>query len=154
MRYVVGVDIGGTNIVVGTVSEDGQQVLGFRSTPTQPEEGPQAVIGRIARLTVAGTAVHVETLAEGIKDPTGVDIETMTDHSRMGWYVQAQLSGLFNPDKAPPVQLPFKLTPVERLLVMSDARMMDWLHQQTWLCPSELIAPWWRAAIQKYSHPD
>jgi membrane glycosyltransferase len=49
---------------------------------------------------------------------------------------------------------PFKLTPVERLLVMSDARMMDWLHQQTWLCPSELLAPWWRAAIQKYSHPD
>jgi predicted NBD/HSP70 family sugar kinase len=36
MRYVVGVDIGGTNIVVGTVSEDGQRVLGFRSTPTQP----------------------------------------------------------------------------------------------------------------------
>jgi glucokinase len=53
MRYVVGVDIGGTNIVVGTVSEDGRQVLGVRSTPTQPEEGPQAVIGRIARLTQA-----------------------------------------------------------------------------------------------------
>ena len=49
---------------------------------------------------------------------------------------------------------PGKLTAVERLLVMSDAHMMDWLHQQTWLCPSELLAPWWRAAIQKYSHPD
>ena len=49
MRYLVGVDIGGTNIVVGTVSEDGSQVLGVRSVPTQSEEGPQAVIGRIAR---------------------------------------------------------------------------------------------------------
>jgi len=63
--------------------------------------------GRIARLTVSGTADHVETLAEGIKEPTGVD-----SHGRTGWYVQGQLSGLFNPDKAPPVQLPFKLTPV------------------------------------------
>jgi glucokinase len=50
MRYVVGVDIGGTNVVVGTVAEDGTQVLGIRSVPTQPEEGPHAVIGRIARL--------------------------------------------------------------------------------------------------------
>jgi glucokinase len=49
MRYVVGVDIGGTNIVVGTVAEDGSAVHGVRSVPTQAEEGPQAVLGRIAR---------------------------------------------------------------------------------------------------------
>jgi len=49
MRYVVGVDIGGTNIVVGTVAEDGSVVHGLRSAPTQSEEGPQAVLGRIAR---------------------------------------------------------------------------------------------------------
>jgi glucokinase len=49
MRYIVGVDIGGTNIVVGTVAEDGSVVHGVRSVPTQSEEGPQAVLGRIAR---------------------------------------------------------------------------------------------------------
>ncbi len=49
MRYVVGVDIGGTNIVVGTVAEDGSAVHGVRAVPTHAEEGPQAVIGRIAR---------------------------------------------------------------------------------------------------------
>jgi len=49
MRYVVGVDIGGTNIVVGTVAEDGTAVHGVRSEPTQSEGGPQAVVGQIAR---------------------------------------------------------------------------------------------------------
>ena len=78
--------------------------------------------GRIARLTVAGTAVHVETLAEGIKDPTGVDVYAKAGHALMGWYVQAQLSGLFNPDKAPPVQLPFKLSPVTLPATPSPAR--------------------------------
>jgi sugar lactone lactonase YvrE len=69
--------------------------------------------GRIDRLTVAGDTVHVETLAEGIKEPTAVDVRfDKGSHSATAWYVQAQLSGLFNPAKAPPVQLPFKLSPV------------------------------------------
>jgi len=50
VRYIVGVDIGGTNIVVGTAREDGVEVHGVRTVPTRPEEGPQAVIARIASL--------------------------------------------------------------------------------------------------------
>ena len=50
MRYILGVDLGGTNIVVGTVAENGTQVLGVRSDSTRPEEGADAVVGRIARL--------------------------------------------------------------------------------------------------------
>ena len=49
---------------------------------------------------------------------------------------------------------PDKLTATERLLVMVDAQVMDWLHQQAWLCPSELLAPWWRASIRNYSQQD
>jgi glucokinase len=56
MRYVVGVDIGGTNIVVGTVAEDGSAIHGVRSAPTRSEEGPEAVLGRIARLVQASMA--------------------------------------------------------------------------------------------------
>jgi glucokinase len=44
------VDIGGTNIVVGAVAEDGSRVLGIRSDATRPEEGADAVIARIGRL--------------------------------------------------------------------------------------------------------
>jgi len=50
VRYIVGVDIGGTNIVVGTVREDGAAIHGVRSVPTRPEEGAPAVIERIAGL--------------------------------------------------------------------------------------------------------
>jgi len=74
MRYVVGVDIGGTNIVVGTVSEDGQQVLGVRETPTLPQEGPQAVIGRIARLAQVSMAEAEKTAGVRRDSIVGVGI--------------------------------------------------------------------------------
>lgn len=50
MRHVLGVDLGGTNIVVGTVAEDGSTVHGVRSEPTHAEEGADAVVMRIVRL--------------------------------------------------------------------------------------------------------
>ncbi|HXF95198.1 MAG TPA: ROK family protein [Gemmatimonadales bacterium] len=50
MRYVVGIDIGGTNLVVGTVAEDGSDVVGLVSEPTLPEQGADAVIERIVKL--------------------------------------------------------------------------------------------------------
>ena len=50
MRYVLGVDLGGTNIVTGAVAADGSAVLGVRSAPTRPEEGADAVVARIAQL--------------------------------------------------------------------------------------------------------
>jgi glucokinase len=50
MRYILGVDLGGTNIVVGTVAENGSSVLGVRSEPTGAEEGADAVVARIVRL--------------------------------------------------------------------------------------------------------
>jgi membrane glycosyltransferase len=49
---------------------------------------------------------------------------------------------------------PNKLTAAERLLVMADARMMVWLHQQSWMFPSESLGPWWRAAIREFSRQD
>jgi len=49
---------------------------------------------------------------------------------------------------------PAQLAPVDRLLIMTDAHAMVWLHQQTWLRPGESLAPWWRTAIQEYSHRD
>ncbi len=50
MRFLVGVDLGGTNIVVGTVAEDGSALHGVRADWTRPEEGADAVIARMARL--------------------------------------------------------------------------------------------------------
>jgi len=50
VRYVLGIDIGGTNIVVGAVTEDGSRVRGLVSEPTGVPEGPDAVIDRILRM--------------------------------------------------------------------------------------------------------
>jgi glucokinase len=61
MRYILGVDLGGTNIVTGAVAEDGSRVVGVRSAPTHPEEGADAVVGRIA-------ALCRESIAEAEKD--------------------------------------------------------------------------------------
>jgi len=49
---------------------------------------------------------------------------------------------------------PVPLTSVERLLIMTDAHAMVWLHQQSWMRSGESLAPWWRAAIQEYSRRD
>ena len=56
MRYVVGIDIGGTNLVVGTVAEDGSELLGEVSEPTHSEAGADAVIERIGRLVKQSTS--------------------------------------------------------------------------------------------------
>jgi membrane glycosyltransferase len=49
---------------------------------------------------------------------------------------------------------PAQLTAGERFLILTDAHAMVRLHQQAWLRPDESLAPWWRAAIQEYSHRD
>src|SRR6266568_5061605 len=53
VRYVVGIDLGGTNIVVGTVAEDGSELLGLVSEPTISEQGADAVLARIVKLARA-----------------------------------------------------------------------------------------------------
>jgi glucokinase len=57
-RYLIGVDLGGTNIVVGAMSADGEAMHAVRSEPTRAQDGADAVTARIARLiedTIAGT---------------------------------------------------------------------------------------------------
>jgi glucokinase len=56
VRYVVGIDIGGTNLVVGVVPEDGSELVGLVSEPTIPEQGAEAVITRILKLAHASIA--------------------------------------------------------------------------------------------------
>lgn len=50
MRYVLGIDIGGTNLVVGSVAEDGSALLAAASEPTQAEAGAGDVLDRLVRL--------------------------------------------------------------------------------------------------------
>ena len=49
-RYVIGVDLGGTNIVVGAMPLDGTREYGVRTEPTHSELGADSVIERIGRM--------------------------------------------------------------------------------------------------------
>jgi len=78
VRYIVGVDVGGTNIVVGTVPQDGSELVGVVSEPTRPEEGPDAVVERIITLTRASMAQAQgkEIVGVGIGSPGPLDTKT------------------------------------------------------------------------------
>jgi len=56
VRFIVGIDLGGTNIVAGCVAEDGSVLHGLRSEPTRAEAGAEAVLHRI--ITMAGAAIQ------------------------------------------------------------------------------------------------
>ena len=58
MRFVLGIDIGGTNLVVGAVAEDGSALQALRSETTRAEEGSDAVLRRLGAM---GRAVMDET---------------------------------------------------------------------------------------------
>ena len=49
-RYIIGVDLGGTNIVVGAMPEDGSREIAFRSAPTRASEGEDSVVERIIQM--------------------------------------------------------------------------------------------------------
>lgn len=82
-RYIVGVDLGGTNIVVGALSADGERQFGMQSVPTRAEEGADAVVARMAGLiedaitaTLQATgATRDQILGVGIGSPGPLDRE-------------------------------------------------------------------------------
>ncbi|MGH7528711.1 MAG: ROK family protein [Gemmatimonadales bacterium] len=50
MRFVLGIDIGGTNLVVGSVAEDGSALHALATEPTHAEAGATDVVDRLVAL--------------------------------------------------------------------------------------------------------
>ena len=79
MRYVLGIDIGGTKLCVGCVAEDGSAVRGLASAPTHAEAGASDVVDRIVALAercLAQTRQElpgVEILGVGVGAPGPLD---------------------------------------------------------------------------------
>jgi glucokinase len=82
-RYILGVDLGGTNIVVGAMSADGSRELAMHEIPTRAALGADAVVERIVQLlervaaeTLAATGATREALlGVGIGSPGPLDRE-------------------------------------------------------------------------------
>lgn len=80
MRAIVGVDLGGTNIVVGTVSEDGERVAGIQRRRTPAAQGPDVVVkhivGAVREAIVQSESVwgtDLEVVGVGIGSPGPID---------------------------------------------------------------------------------
>jgi glucokinase len=79
VRFVLGIDIGGTNLVVGSVAEDGSAIVATASEPTQAEAGTKDVLERLVGLaerTIAATrreSADAEILGVGVGAPGPLD---------------------------------------------------------------------------------
>ena len=79
MRFVLGIDIGGTNLVVGSVAEDGGTLLATATEPTQAEAGASDVVDRLVGLAeraIAQTrreAPDAEIMGVGVGAPGPLD---------------------------------------------------------------------------------
>lgn len=63
-QFIIGVDLGGTNIVVSAMSRDGSRLFGSQSEPTLAAEGADAVINRMARMV--NTTVGITMKEAGV----------------------------------------------------------------------------------------
>jgi glucokinase len=80
-QFIVGVDLGGTNIAAGAMPTDGTREIAMRMIPTRSEEGSEAVVDRIAGViedviaqTIAETgAERSDFLGVGIGSPGPLD---------------------------------------------------------------------------------
>lgn len=83
MRFIVGVDLGGTNIVVSTLSEDGEIMLGQETRPTPVSEGFEAVIALICKMVKGSIAAakrvngpDIDIVGIGIGSPGPLNTKT------------------------------------------------------------------------------
>ena len=80
MQWVIGIDVGGTNCVVGAVAADGSRVIGDHSQPTLPARGADAVIADLVTMGerviehVNATDRHAEIVGAGVGAPGPLDI--------------------------------------------------------------------------------
>lgn len=72
MRYAAGLDLGGTNLKYGIVSEDGA-VVHRASTPSRAAAGPDAVLDTMGRALAECLARGIELHAAGAGIPGAVD---------------------------------------------------------------------------------
>ncbi|MEO7218625.1 MAG: ROK family protein [Gemmatimonadaceae bacterium] len=66
-QYIIGVDLGGTNLSVGAMPIDGSREIGLRTLPTHAELGANAVSDRIAEM--------IEGVVTELKNETGAKRE-------------------------------------------------------------------------------
>lgn len=95
MRLILGVDVGGTNVVVGAVPEDGSALHGLQKERTHSNDGPDAVVQQIAMmvercLEATGAALErddLDVVGVGIGSPGPLDTKRgmVLTTPNLGW---------------------------------------------------------------------
>lgn len=73
-KWLVGVDLGGTNIVVGVLPIDGGDVLALRTLPTEANRGAKFVVDRMVSMIEQAIATVLEEQGGDREDFAGVGI--------------------------------------------------------------------------------
>lgn len=108
-RWVVGVDIGGTNLVVGAVPFGGGAPAAMRSGGTEPARGPDAAVDDVVEMANAvieetlertgGTRGDVVGVGIGCPGPLDLERGTVIKTPNLGWKnypVRDRISGLLD----------------------------------------------------------
>ncbi|HET7564945.1 MAG TPA: ROK family protein [Gemmatimonadaceae bacterium] len=73
-QYIIGVDLGGTNIVAGAMPDDGSRELAMRTEPTHAERGADAVVDRIVAMIAEVMAEVSASCGATSRDFVGVGV--------------------------------------------------------------------------------
>jgi glucokinase len=73
-RLIAGVDIGGTNVVVGLVPEDGTSIHGVNTEPTHKSENPEDTFAQVERMVGRSIDETKAALGAGSFEVVGVGI--------------------------------------------------------------------------------
>lgn len=94
-RWIVGVDLGGTNIVVGLIPMEGGGVLGRRTLPTDSVRGAKFVVDRIIAMveeavsdvtfSFGGSRDDVAGIGIGSPGPLDRETGTVINTPNLGW---------------------------------------------------------------------
>jgi glucokinase len=93
VRVVLGIDIGGTNLVVGSVAEDGSAIHALDSEPTHAEAGASDVIDRLVALAKRAIAktrqelpgVEIAGIGAGAPGPLDTKSGIVLLTPNLGW---------------------------------------------------------------------
>ena len=89
-RWVLGVDIGGTNLVVGAVPVSGGAAEAVRSRPTRAAAGPDQAVDEISEMCAAvvddlGPQAEVIGVGIGCPGPLDLDAGVIVTTPNLGW---------------------------------------------------------------------
>jgi membrane glycosyltransferase len=138
--------------------------LGLFVTPEETGPPPElaGLRARMAALEESGQSAPRPAdsgLADAVLDPyvNAIHVSLLREKQQNPAYAQALVNlGVGRPEVRSLCEKllaegPDSLQPTEKVLILSDAEVLPWLHRQAWLRPSGTLARWWQEQIRQYA---